>query len=244
MAKISIPLIVMFALTLSTFPVSMTDQATTAVYYVATSGSNDSGDSSSTNPWATITHALDNVSDGSTILVRPGTYSGRVRLRGQFTQSVIVRSELPYPARLRNDSTVTTCFYGQGITLEGFDIAHSGPGSAALVIQIQDLLDDPNRTIADPYLREQGDITMPRWEPNLGYFADGSARIREAYQRLVILYGRPSIHSPLLDIANPAHSPAEDILGNSRSAGSGPDIGAYEVQCIGDVLLYLPAIFQ
>ncbi len=44
---------------------------------------------------------------------------------------------------LRHDSTVVTCFYGQGITLEGFDIAHAGPGAGALVIQIQDLIGEP-----------------------------------------------------------------------------------------------------
>jgi hypothetical protein len=113
------------------------------VYYVATDGSDTTGDGSVANPWATITHALDSVPDGSTVLVRPGTYFGRVRLRGAFSQGVTVRSEVPYQARLRHDATVVTCFYGQGITLEGFDIAHSGPGAGALVIQIQDLRGDP-----------------------------------------------------------------------------------------------------
>jgi len=113
------------------------------VYYVAPDGSDTTGDGSEVNPWATITHALDSVPDGSMVLVRPGTYFGRVRLRGTFSQGVTVRSEVPYQARLRNDATVVTCFYGQGITLEGFDIAHSGPDAGALVIQIQDLLGPP-----------------------------------------------------------------------------------------------------
>ena len=112
-------------------------------YYVATNGSDSSGDGSSAKPWATITHALDSVPDSSTILVRPGTYTGRVRLRGTFPKGVTVLSEIPYQARLRNNGTVVTSFYGQGITLEGFDIAHSGPGSGALVIQIQDLRGAP-----------------------------------------------------------------------------------------------------
>jgi hypothetical protein len=112
-------------------------------YYVATDGSDQSGDGTSTNPWATITHAVDSVPDSSTILVRPGTYTGRVRLRGTFTQGIVILSEIPYLAKLRNNSTVVSCFYGQGITLEGFDIAHSGPGAGALVIQIQDLIGEP-----------------------------------------------------------------------------------------------------
>jgi hypothetical protein len=83
------------------------------------------------------------VPDGSLILVRPGTYYGRVRLRGTFASGVVVQSEIPYQARLRHDETVVTSFYGQGITLEGFDIAHSQPNAGALVIQIQDLLGVP-----------------------------------------------------------------------------------------------------
>lgn len=113
-------------------------------FYVAVTGSDSTGDGSGGNPWATIDHALDNVPDGSTILVKPGDYSGRVRLDRQFSQGVTVRSELPYQARLRHDSAVVTVYYGQGITLEGFDIAHSGPGAGGLVIQIQDLLGSEN----------------------------------------------------------------------------------------------------
>jgi hypothetical protein len=113
------------------------------VYYVAVDGDDSGGDGTLTHPWATITHALDSVPDGSTILVRPGTYSGVIRLRGSFSQGVTVRSETPYQARLRHDSTVITCFYGRGITVEGFDIAHSAPGSGALVIQVQDLIGEP-----------------------------------------------------------------------------------------------------
>lgn len=114
-------------------------QAAGATFYVATDGSDETGDGSQANPWATITFALNTIPDASTILVRPGTYTGRVRLDRSFANGVTIRAEVPYQARLRNNGTVVTCFTGQGITLEGFDIAHSGPGSDALVIQIQDL---------------------------------------------------------------------------------------------------------
>ena len=111
-----------------------------AVFYVATDG-DDSGDGSSSNPWATITHAVESVADGSTILVRPGEYTGRVELDGVFAEGIVVRSEQPYQARLRNVGAVVTSYYGEGITLSGFDIAHSGPGGA-LVVQIQNLRSD------------------------------------------------------------------------------------------------------
>jgi hypothetical protein len=114
-----------------------------AEFHVAVTGSDASGNGSQGNPWATITHALDNASDGAMILVGPGTYNGRVRLRGEFANGVTVRAEPLYQARLRNNAVVVTSYYGQGITLEGFDIAHSGPGAGGLVVQIQDLRGEP-----------------------------------------------------------------------------------------------------
>jgi hypothetical protein len=111
-------------------------------FYVATTGSDVPSAGSQASPWASITYALDRVPDNSLVLVRPGTYTGRIRIRGQFTQGVVVRSELPYQARLRASEAVLTIYNDnaniEGITIEGFDIAHTGAGAAALVVQIQD----------------------------------------------------------------------------------------------------------
>lgn len=117
--------------------------AFTHTYYVATTGSDTTGNGSANTPWASISHAIRQVPDDSLILVKPGTYFGEVDLRGDFAVGVTVRSETPYQARLRHDDTVVQCFYGRGITLEGFDIAHSSPNAGALVIQIQDLIGEP-----------------------------------------------------------------------------------------------------
>jgi hypothetical protein len=108
------------------------------VYYVSTTGVDAPGNGTNDNPWRTITYALDNVPDGSIMLVKPGDYVGRVRLRGNFVQGVIVRSEAPYQARLRNitDKVITTYDGCSGITLEGFDIAHGGVGAVALVVHV------------------------------------------------------------------------------------------------------------
>jgi len=97
-------------------------------FWVDPAGDDGAGDGSAGDPWATIEHALGEVPDGSLILVRPGTYAGRVRLDERFAGGVTVRSELPYRAALRHDATVVTCYYGQGISLEGSDIAHDGAG--------------------------------------------------------------------------------------------------------------------
>jgi hypothetical protein len=111
-------------------------------FYVATNGVDAAGGGTSANPWATITFALDNVPDGSLVLVRAGTYNGRIRIRGNFATGVTVRSEQRYQARLRHTDTVLTIYNDSaeiaGIAIEGFDIAHAGPGATPLVVQVQD----------------------------------------------------------------------------------------------------------
>jgi hypothetical protein len=91
--------------------------------------------------YASITYALDRAQDGAVILVKPGTYYGCVRIRGSFPNGVTVRSQEPYKAHLRNNGTVISAYTHtngcQGITIEGFDIAHDGPDAGALVFHIE-----------------------------------------------------------------------------------------------------------
>ena len=111
-------------------------QAQSSTFYVATNGSDSAGNGSLSSPWATITFALQKVPDGSLILVRPGTYTGQVKLKGSFS-NVTIRSEVPYRAVLRfNDQVLVTSGPATGIVFEGFDIAHSGPGAGPLVAHI------------------------------------------------------------------------------------------------------------
>jgi hypothetical protein len=109
-------------------------------FYVSTAGNDSTGDGSNGNPWATITNALDNVPDGSLILVKSGVYNGRIRIRGTFPSGVTVRAEVPYQAILQNNDRVITAYKDpsgvQGITLEGFEIRHDGSGAAPLVVHI------------------------------------------------------------------------------------------------------------
>lgn len=109
-----------------------------ADYYVATYGSDSTGNGSLSTPWATIQYAVGQVPDGSTILLRPGTYTGRTRFARHFAQGITVRSEVPYQAVLTsiNDHVIT--MYGSNvrashITLEGFEI-RSQPGNNTAVM--------------------------------------------------------------------------------------------------------------
>jgi len=59
----------------ATMPVAA-DPGTT--YYVSTTGSDETGDGSYSDPWGTIQHAVDQVSSGDTIMVAPGEYTGAI----------------------------------------------------------------------------------------------------------------------------------------------------------------------
>jgi hypothetical protein len=113
------------------------------------------------------------------------------------------------------------------------------PTSPESVIEVTD---DLNRVVGDPLLRGHEGLVLPRWNPGTGSFADGSATIRQVFVRLVLMYGRLPENSPGLDAADAAHAPGEDILGKSRPAGSGYDIGAYEAQ--DSYAVYLPLVIR
>jgi|CXWL01.1.fsa_nt_gi hypothetical protein len=147
-----------------------------ATFHVATIGSDTTGDGSVAAPWATISHAVQSVPDASLILVGPGTYNGRVQL-DNTTSPIVVRSEVPYQARLHHDSTVVTCFTCQSITLEGFDIAHAGPGAGALVIQIQDLIGPPGGEFAVSNVTLRNNVIHDSWNNDLLKINNGARNI-------------------------------------------------------------------
>ncbi|MHC4712243.1 MAG: putative Ig domain-containing protein [Planctomycetota bacterium] len=71
------------ALTVIAAVALMAGAASAATYYVATDGNDETGDGSSGSPWATLQHAVETISAGDTILVKPGTYAGcRIELSG------------------------------------------------------------------------------------------------------------------------------------------------------------------
>jgi len=72
-------------------------------YYVATSGSDLSGDGSAAHPWRTIQHAAAQVAPGDTVLINPGTYDGGITVdtAGTATNPITFRA------------------HGQGVVIDG-----------------------------------------------------------------------------------------------------------------------------
>ncbi len=121
--------------------------ARAGTYYVATSGNDTTGDGSASKPWATISHAVQKIpDDGSTVLVKDGTYTGQVALSRAFGKMATIRAEHPYRAVLTNpgDKVVYSYIPGPGnFTLSGFEIT-SGSGATCtsreeVLIHLQDV---------------------------------------------------------------------------------------------------------
>ncbi len=90
--------------------------------------------------------------------------------------------------------------------------------------QVNPLVDDAHRIVAHPLLQpSQAGLVLPRW--NGSAFASGARAIRQEFLRLAHAYGAPPAGSPLIDMADPAFAPADDLLGRPRRD---PDVGALE----------------
>jgi hypothetical protein len=115
------------------------EAAASGTLHVAPDGRDDygAGSGSAQRPFATINFAIQQAPDGSTIVVAPGSYPGRVSLGRSYERGLTLRSEVPYQARLRNQAAqVIRCYGCANVTIEGFDIAHDGPGAEPIVVQI------------------------------------------------------------------------------------------------------------
>ena len=110
----------------------------TCEYWVAPAPEGDDANPGTFDqPWATLQHAGKSVvDDGCTVFFKPGVYEGSSRLNRRFSTPITFKSQVPYQAILMNDGAVVFISGGKNITLEGFDIQHSGPGSSALVVAI------------------------------------------------------------------------------------------------------------
>jgi hypothetical protein len=89
--------------------------------------------------------------------------------------------------------------------------------------------DDKLIVVANPNLGDNQKISTPVWDNNIKQFHDGSFEIREAFLRIVNLYGIPKfyIKNRFVKPQNIPYFPADDILGKTRT--SPHTVGAYNI---------------
>lgn len=113
-------------------------QNSACLYWVAPApAGNDHNPGTYDKPWATLEGASESVPDNyCTVWFKSGAYTGENRLNRRFTTRTLFRSLSPYQAVLTYSGTVVSISGGKNIILDGFDIHHSGPGAAPLVVAI------------------------------------------------------------------------------------------------------------
>jgi len=131
-------LILVCVLTLLNFGATNFQPSSGCEYWVAPSPiGNDGNKGTHENPWATLKYANESIPDDNcTVWFRPGTYFGESRLNRRYETQTHFKSLIPYQAVLKNNGAAVLISGATNITLEGFDIQHSGPGSTALLVAI------------------------------------------------------------------------------------------------------------
>ena len=107
-------------------------------YWVAPSPfGNDENPGTIDFPWASLEYASNHVRDDHCIVwFYPGVYQGGNRINRRFETHTAFVSIKPYQAIMENNGAVLFISGGKNITMEGFNIRHSGPGARALVVAI------------------------------------------------------------------------------------------------------------
>ncbi len=105
------------------------------------------------SPWATLDHASASVPDDTcTVVFKDGVYTGTHSLYERFATPTTFKAQNRYRAVLEYAGTVVKLFGSKNLTIEGFEIRHTGPGAGALVMQVQQASPDAwaeNVTIRD-----------------------------------------------------------------------------------------------
>ena len=106
-------------------------------YYVAPHGNNYQGDGSILKPWKTIGYGIVLIPDGNTLIVKEGTYTGKIKISRTFNQGLLIKSEVPYQVKLTSNKQVLSMVKeAANIIIEGFEITHNSPDAEPLVTHI------------------------------------------------------------------------------------------------------------
>jgi hypothetical protein len=106
-------------------------------YFVSMQGKDYKGDGSRLNPWKNISYALATIPDGNTLIVKEGIYTGRVKIGKAYNKGLLLKSEIPYRAKLTHNQRVLAIgSNAANIIIEGFEITHNSVSAKPLVVHI------------------------------------------------------------------------------------------------------------
>lgn len=98
------------------------------VVYVATTGSDTTGNGSITSPYRTIQMTYDRVAPGTMILVQPGIYGSVNFMRMVSPQRITVAAITPYTVRVEDASLPFACNGCTGLVVDGIYVHATGTG--------------------------------------------------------------------------------------------------------------------
>ncbi len=126
-------------------------QGQARVFYVATSGSDTTGDGTFNRPWATINHAMRTIPDEiSTVVVGAGTYPEAVHVFRSFTTQTTLRAEEAYAVRLVASGAPVVLVEGSAnLTITGLEITRPpGDDTPDSLVLLTDRLGSPSRRVS------------------------------------------------------------------------------------------------
>jgi len=127
-----------------------------SIYYIATNGSDTTGDGSTGTPWATFSKAQSSIQSGDTVLVKDGLYDQSPDFSRAFTSLTTFKAENRYKARLTSSTGRPISVYGgNNISIEGFEIFGT-PGASEYVIHIS-MPSTHNITLKDNIIHDSYD---------------------------------------------------------------------------------------
>jgi len=127
-----------------------------SIYYIATNGSDTTGDGSTGTPWATFSKAQSSIQSGDTVLVKDGLYDQSPDFSRAFTSLTTFKAEHQYLARLTSSTGRPISVYGgNNISIEGFEIFGTA-GASEYVIHIS-MPSTHNITLKDNIIHDSYD---------------------------------------------------------------------------------------
>jgi parallel beta-helix repeat protein len=121
------------------FFAAFTAVASADTYYVATTGDDGIGDGSSGNPWRTIQHAVNTITEGDTIIVRDGTYTENVYVNKDHLTIKSEKGAASTIVQAENQDSHVFAVTADYVNISGFTVeGATGETRAGIILNVND----------------------------------------------------------------------------------------------------------